>query len=288
MSHPVPEARSISALRSAVAAWRAAGARVGLVPTMGALHEGHLSLVRLLQTQADKVVVSIFVNPTQFAPHEDFEAYPRTEESDMQKLASAGADLAYLPTAREMYPAGFSTQVSVGGVTAPLEGVSRPQFFSGVATVVTKLLLQCGPDVAAFGEKDYQQLLTIKRFARDLDIPTEIVGGPTVREADGLAMSSRNAYLSPDERVIASKMNVILQNAGKRALHGAAPDLAEAEAADALRVAGFDSVDYVSIADAETLEAFGQNRIDRPARILAAARIGKTRLIDNFPVIPGA
>lgn len=286
MSDPVPQARSVSALRGAVNAWRSSGLRVGLVPTMGALHEGHLSLVTLLKQTTDKVVVSIFVNPAQFAPHEDFDAYPRTEESDLQKLASVGADLAFLPQAKEMYPAGFSTQVSVGGVTSRLEGVSRPQFFNGVATVVTKLLLQCGPDAAAFGEKDYQQLLTIKRFAKDLDIPTEVIGGPTLREPDGLAMSSRNAYLSANERVIAGKMNVILQNAGKRALNGAAPDLAEAEAADALRVAGFDSVDYVSIADAETLEPFGQNRIDRPGRILAAARIGKTRLIDNFPVIP--
>jgi len=286
MSNPVPQVRSVSALRSAVAAWRAAGSRIGLVPTMGALHEGHLSLVTLLKQSNDKVVVSIFVNPTQFAPHEDFDSYPRTEESDLQKLASVGADLAFIPNAREMYPEGFATQVSVGGVTSRLEGVSRPHFFSGVATVVTKLLLQCGADAAAFGEKDYQQLLTIKRFARDLDIPTEIIGGATLRESDGLAMSSRNAYLSADERVIAGKMNVILQNAGKRALTGAAPDLAEAEAADALRVAGFDSVDYVSIADAETLEPFGQRHIDRPGRILAAARIGKTRLIDNFPVVP--
>lgn len=286
MSNPVPQVRSVSALRSAVGAWRTSGARIGLVPTMGALHEGHLSLVTLLKQTTDKVVVSIFVNPTQFAPHEDFESYPRTEESDLQKLASVGADLAFLPNAKEMYPEGFATQVSVGGVTSRLEGVSRPHFFNGVATVVTKLLLQCGADAAAFGEKDYQQLLTIKRFARDLDIPTEIIGGATLREADGLAMSSRNAYLSADERVIAGKMNVILQNAGKRALTGAAPDLAEAEAADALRVAGFDSVDYVSIADAETLEPFGQRPIDRPGRILAAARIGKTRLIDNFPVVP--
>lgn len=286
MSNPVPQARSVSALRSVVAGWRSSGARVGLVPTMGALHDGHLSLVTLLKQQTDKVVVSIFVNPAQFAPHEDFDSYPRTEDSDLQKLASVGADLAFLPQAKEMYPAGFSTQVSVGGVTSRLEGVSRPQFFGGVATVVTKLLLQCGPDAAAFGEKDYQQLLTIKRFAKDLDIPTEIIGGPTLREPDGLAMSSRNAYLSAGERVIAGKMNVILQNAGKRALTGAAPDLAEAEAADALRVAGFDSVDYVSIADAETLEPFGQHPIDRPGRILAAARIGKTRLVDNFPVIP--
>lgn len=286
MSNPVPQVRSVSALRSAVAAWRTSGARIGLVPTMGALHEGHLSLVTLLKQTTDKVVVSIFVNPTQFAPHEDFESYPRTEESDLQKLASVGADLAFLPNAKEMYPEGFATQVSVGGVTSRLEGVSRPHFFNGVATVVTKLLLQCGADAAAFGEKDYQQLLTIKRFARDLDIPTEIIGGATLREADGLAMSSRNAYLSADERVIAGKMNVILQNAGKRALTGAAPDLAEAEAADALRVVGFDSVDYVSIADAETLEPFGQRPIDRPGRILAAARIGKTRLIDNFPVVP--
>lgn len=286
MSNPVPQVRSVSALRSAVAAWRSSGARIGLVPTMGALHEGHLSLVTLLKQTTDQVVVSIFVNPTQFAPHEDFESYPRTEESDLQKLASVGADLAFLPNAKEMYPEGFATQVSVGGVTSRLEGVSRPHFFNGVATVVTKLLLQCGADAAAFGEKDYQQLLTIKRFARDLDIPTEIIGGATLREADGLAMSSRNAYLSADERVIAGKMNVILQNAGKRALTGAAPDLAEAEAADALRVAGFDSVDYVSIADAETLEPFGQRPIDRPGRILAAARIGKTRLIDNFPVVP--
>ena len=173
MSNPVPQVRSVSALRSAVAAWRASGARIGLVPTMGALHEGHLSLVTLLKQTTDKVVVSIFVNPTQFAPHEDFESYPRTEESDLQKLASVGADLAFLPNAKEMYPEGFATQVSVGGVTSRLEGVSRPHFFNGVATVVTKLLLQCGADAAAFGEKDYQQLLTIKRFARDLDIPTK-------------------------------------------------------------------------------------------------------------------
>jgi pantoate--beta-alanine ligase len=286
MSSLVQQVRSVSALRSTVAAWRSAGARIGLVPTMGALHDGHLSLVTLLKQRTDKVVVSIFVNPTQFAPHEDFDSYPRTEESDLQKLANVGANLAFLPNAKEMYPDGFATLVSVGGVTSLLEGASRPHFFNGVATIVTKLLLQCGADAAAFGEKDYQQLLTIKRFARDLDIPAEIIGGATLREADGLAMSSRNAYLSADERVIAGKMNVILQNAGKRALTGAAPDLAEAEAADALRVAGFDSVDYVSIADAETLEPFGQKPIDRPARILAAARIGKTRLIDNFPVIP--
>jgi pantoate--beta-alanine ligase len=286
MSNPAPQVRSVSDLRSAVAAWRASGAKIGLVPTMGALHDGHLSLVTLLKQKTDKVVVSIFVNPAQFAPNEDFDAYPRTEDSDLEKIASVGADLAFLPNGKEMYPAGFSTQINVGGVTSRLEGVSRPQFFSGVATVVTKLLLQCAPDAAAFGEKDYQQLLTIKRFVKDLDIPTEIIGGPTLREADGLAMSSRNAYLSADERVIAGKMNVILQNAGKRALAGAAPDLAEAEAADALRVVGFDSVDYVSIADAETLEPFGQHHIDRPGRILAAARIGKTRLIDNFPIIP--
>ncbi|MET0546014.1 MAG: pantoate--beta-alanine ligase [Caulobacterales bacterium] len=286
MAASIPLVRSVHDLRNATAHWRAAGLKIGLVPTMGALHEGHLSLIQLLRAHADKIVVSIFVNPTQFAPHEDFAAYPRTEDADLAKLALADCDLAYVPDITEMYPEGFSTQVSVGPIAAPLEGTMRPHFFTGVATIVSKLLIQTTPDCAAFGEKDYQQLLVIKRMVRDLNIPTAIYGAPTQREADGLAMSSRNAYLSADERLIAGKLNRILQDAGKRTLTGAAPDLAAAEAADALRVAGFDSVDYVAITDAETLEPLGQNPVTKPARILAAARIGRTRLIDNFPILP--
>ena len=193
---PLPTVRTVADLRAAVRGWRAEGLTVALVPTMGFLHEGHLSLVRLGKARADRVVASLFVNPTQFAPGEDFEAYPRDEARDAALLAGAGCDLLYAPTPAEMYPAGFSTTVTVAEVSAPMDGLARPTHFAGVATVVTKLLTQSLPDVAVFGEKDYQQLQVIKRLARDLDLPTEIVGAPTVRAQDGLALSSRNAYLS--------------------------------------------------------------------------------------------
>lgn len=251
---------------------------LALVPTMGALHAGHLSLIHLAKRQATPVAVSIFVNPTQFAPHEDFDAYPRTLDTDLEKLGKQ-ADIVFAPTVREMYPEGHATTLSVAGPSAGLETDFRPHFFSGVATVVAKLLIAASPDIAAFGEKDYQQLLVVKRLVRDLALPVEIVGVPTLREADGLALSSRNAYLSPDERKIAGELNLILKRAIAQAQSG---DLrmAEASAIEALWAAGFSHVDYVAIRDAQTLDHIAH--LERPARILAAAKIGKTRLIDNM------
>lgn len=278
----LPTARDVPSLRNAVAAWRREGKSVGLVPTMGALHEGHLSLVRAAKERCNRVVASLFVNPKQFAPHEDFERYPRDEEKDAKLLAAAGCDLLFAPPPGAMYPEGHSTNVIVSNVSTPLEGEMRPHFFGGVATVVTKLLLQCLPDIAFFGEKDYQQLLVIKRLAADLDIPVEIVGCNTVREHDGLAMSSRNAYLNSDERRIAGRLNVLMHDAIK-AIRTGEMTIAEAEA-DAARhliVAGFTCVDYVAVRDAATLAPL--TTLDRPARILAAAWLGKTRLIDNLP-----
>jgi len=278
----LPVARNVAALRAQVRDWRAQGLSIGLVPTMGALHEGHLSLVRAAKAKCDRVVASLFVNPKQFAPHEDFERYPRDEAGDAAMLAGAGCDLLFAPERASMYPDGFATSVAVANVSAPLEGEFRPHFFGGVATVVAKLLLQCLPDAALFGEKDYQQLQVIKRMTRDLDIPVEIVGCPTVREADGLAMSSRNAYLSADERRIAARLNAIMHDAIKAAHAGTAIGEAEAEAARHVLAAGFTSVDYVAIRDAETLAPIAD--LARPARILAAAWLGKTRLIDNMAV----
>lgn len=269
---------TIAELRAALAPKRADG--IAMVPTMGALHDGHLSLV----TAAKKptVVVSIFVNPTQFAPHEDFDAYPRDLGRDIAKLETVGAPLIFAPTAREIYPHGFATTVTVGGPSAGLETDFRPHFFAGVATVVAKLLLAALPDVAVFGEKDYQQLLVVKRLAKDLGLPTEILGAPIARAADGLALSSRNAYLSAAERAVAGNLNKVLKDVAARAREGG--DLRDCEAMGAaeLKAVGFDSVDYVAIRDAETL-AVPQN-LTRPVRILAAAKIGRTRLIDNMAV----
>jgi pantoate--beta-alanine ligase len=279
---PLPVARDVAGLRAAVADWRRQGHTVGLVPTMGALHEGHLSLVRAAKERCGRVVASLFVNPRQFAPHEDFERYPRDEAGDARLLAAAGCDLLFAPERAAMYPPGFSTNVIVADVSTPLEGEFRPHFFGGVATVVTKLLLQCLPDVAFFGEKDYQQLLVIKRMAADLDMPVEIKGCPTVREHDGLAMSSRNAYLSADQRRIAGRLNLVLHEAIKAVRAGEPIAEAEAEAARHLAAAGFSDVDYVAIRDAETLAPIAT--LARPARILAAAWLGKTRLIDNMAV----
>jgi pantoate--beta-alanine ligase len=273
---------TISALRSQLSRWRADGARIGLVPTMGALHEGHLSLVHATGKRADKVVVSIFVNPTQFAPHEDFDTYPRALEDDCAKLAEAGADLIFTPDAAQMYPPGFATSVSVGGPALGLETGFRQHFFGGVATIVAKLLIAVLPDFAMFGEKDYQQLLVIERLTVDLGLPVEIAGGPIVREADGLAMSSRNAYLSAAERQVAGQLNLILRAAISRLRKGDAIADVEAAAEAALKEAGFDTVDYVAVRDAETLETLKE--LSRPARILAAAKIGATRLIDNMAV----
>jgi pantoate--beta-alanine ligase len=274
---------SIADLRARVAAWRAQGDRIGLVPTMGALHDGHLSLVREAGKVCQRVIVSIFVNPTQFAPHEDFDRYPRDLESDAAKLASTGkADVIFAPTVREMYPDGFATRLEVGGPSAGLETDFRPHFFSGVATVVSKLLVAAMPDYAIFGEKDYQQLLVIRRMVTDLRLPIEIAGAAILRESDGLAMSSRNAYLKPDERRVAGRMNLILKEVATRLKHGDPVATAEQFGSAALLEAGFDSVDYVAVRDAETLAAISD--LSRPARVLAAAKIGGTRLIDNMAV----
>jgi pantoate--beta-alanine ligase len=277
-------ARSVHVLRRHVAGWRAGGERVGLVPTMGALHEGHLSLVRLARTVATRVVVSLFVNPTQFAPGEDFEAYPRDEAADAALLAREGCDLIYAPTPDEIYPPGFSTSVRVEGLSAPLDGIARPHHFGGVATVVTKLLTQCAPDVAVFGEKDYQQLLVIRRLARDLDLPVEIVGAPTARDSDGLALSSRNAYLTPAERPIAGRLNVVLKDAAEALARGEAVNAVEHRAMAALEAAGFEAIDYFEVRGADDLERQGPGPVAGPARVFAAACLGKTRLIDNWPV----
>ena len=280
----LPIVRTVSDLRAQVAAWRRAGQRVALVPTLGALHEGHLSLVRKALEEADRVVASVFVNPTQFAPGEDFEAYPRDEARDGGLLAAAGCHLLYAPTAAEMYPEGFSTTVTVARVSVPLEGERRPTHFAGVATVVAKLLLQAGPDVAVFGEKDWQQLQVIRRMARDLDLPVRITGAPTVRAEDGLALSSRNAYLTPEQRPVAGVLNRVIKALAAAAAAGEPLEPAEQAAAEVLLEAGFDKVDYIEARHAETLEPLRPTVGDAPARVLAAAWLGKTRLIDNMAV----
>lgn len=283
-AQPLPLARDLAALRAAVGGWRAAGERVALVPTMGALHEGHLSLVRLGRAHADRVVVSLFVNPTQFAPGEDFDAYPRDEARDAALLAEAGCDLLYAPTVEVMYAPGFATRVTVSGVSEPLDGQARPHHFGGVATVVAKLLIQCAPDVAVFGEKDYQQLQVIRRLVIDLDLPVEIVGAPTARAEDGLALSSRNAYLSRHERPIAARLNRILAEAAEALRRGEPVAAVETAARAALDEAGFEKVDYIEARNPDDLARLGPGPLAGPARILAAAWLGKTRLIDNMAV----
>lgn len=274
---------TISELRLRIAHWRKQGDRIGLVPTMGALHPGHISLVEQVAAQADKVVVSIFVNPTQFAPHEDFASYPRTLGDDRAKLAAAGrTDLIFAPPVSEIYAPGDVTSLAVGGPSEGLETDFRPHFFGGVATVVAKLLIAVMPDIAIFGEKDYQQLLVIRRMAQDLALPIEIVGAAIVREPDGLALSSRNAYLNADERRIAAQLNVILKDVIAKLRAGI--DIGEAERAGkaALLSVGFDSVDYMAVRNAENLKPLTD--LTGPTRILTAAKIGKTRLIDNMAV----
>jgi pantoate--beta-alanine ligase len=277
--------RSVDALRARVAAWRADGATVGLVPTMGALHDGHLALVRHVLARCDRAIVSIFVNPAQFGPNEDFARYPRDEAVDARMLAASGCHLLFAPTVDEMYPEGFSTTITVGGIADGLCGPFRPGHFAGVATVVAKLLLQARPEIACFGEKDYQQLQVIRRMARDLDLPVRIEGVAIVREGDGLALSSRNRYLTPDERgraaAIFKVLNVIAEEVGggRRSI-----DAALAWGRDELVSSGFAPVDYLAICDAVDLAPIAV--LDRPARILAAAWLGKTRLIDNLAVSP--
>lgn len=278
----VPIVRAVAALRATVADWRRGGQRVAVVPTMGALHEGHLSLVRAAQQQADRVIVTLFVNPKQFNSTADLAAYPRTEEADAAKLAPLGADLLYAPDGDAVYPDGFATTVSVAGVSEGLCGAFRPGHFDGVATVVAKLFLQTGADVALFGEKDFQQLHVVRRMAGDLDIPIEVVGCPTVREPDGLALSSRNVRLSPAQRRIAPSLAAaLLDAAGELAGGGAVtPTLAAARAK--ILAAGFRSVEYLELRSEAALEPLAV--LDRPARLLVAAWLGNTRLIDNAKV----
>lgn len=276
---------SIAALRDWRKEKRAAGQRVGLVPTMGALHAGHISLVTAVRKCTDASVVSIFVNPTQFAPNEDFSRYPRTFEKDVKLLTGVDADAVFAPSVEDMYPTGFSTIVSLDGpAKVGLEDAFRPTHFAGVATVVSKLLLQCLPDVAIFGEKDFQQLAVIRAITRDLDIPVEIMGGTTLREPDGLAMSSRNVYLDPKERMIAVMIHQSLQ-AAKADVQAGAKSLTqiEAEATARLTHTGF-VVDYVAIRDAASLAVPQPGAKPETLRILMAAKLGKTRLIDNVGV----
>jgi len=280
-----PIVRSVAELRRRVAVWKAEGQRVALVPTMGALHDGHLTLIRRALEVADRVVASVFVNPTQFGPTEDFAAYPRREAEDAALLAGAGAHALFAPSVAEMYPDGFATTVTVAGLSEGLCGSVRPVHFAGVATVVTKLLLQGQPDVALFGEKDYQQLQVIRRLVRDLDISTQIEGVPTVREADGLALSSRNAYLSAAERAIAPAIHRTLSAMAARLSDGAAVAEQEQWGKEQLLQAGFLSIDYLEVRDADSLAPL--STVAAPARILVAARLSKARLIDNIGVVPG-
>jgi pantoate--beta-alanine ligase len=276
--------RSVAELRHIVQRWRSAGERVAMVPTMGALHEGHLSLVRLAKTHAARVVTSIFVNPTQFGPTEDLARYPRDATGDRAKLASVDCDMIFTPDVAEIYPEGFATDIHVRGLGDILCGQFRPGHFDGVAIVVAKLLLQVLPDVAIFGEKDFQQLHVIKRVVADLNIPSEIIGAPILREADGLAMSSRNAYLSVQERVIALTLNRVLSASADAIARGSDIQAICAKASADILKAGFSSVDYVAVASEAALELL--TRFDEPARILVAARLGTTRLIDNTAIAP--
>ena len=281
MAKTIATARTVAELRGHLAKWRKTGGTVALVPTMGALHDGHLSLIKLARQSADRVVVSIFVNPTQFGPREDYRTYPRDEAGDIDKLGKAGADLIFMPEVAEMYPAGFSTTVKICDLTNDLCGAARPNHFEGVATVVTKLLIQCDPDVAVFGEKDYQQLLAVRRLVRDLNIPVEILSAPIVREPDGLALSSRNANLTPAQRRNAPVLYRTLAEIARDLESGKGCDATLVKARFKLEAAGF-RVDYVSVRHPETLQTL-EGPV-RQARVLAAAYLGQTRLIDNVPV----
>ena len=273
---------TIEELRHAIKAWRRAGETVGLVPTMGALHQGHLALVRHSRAKATRTCVTLFINPAQFGEGEDFDDYPRDEAEDAAKLENEGVELLFRPEAGEIYPPGFATQVRVEGLGDILEGEFRPGFFTGVATVVTKLLMQALPDIAVFGEKDYQQLQVIRRLTRDLDIPVGIEAVATVRDADGLALASRNATLSEAERGIAPVLFGTIGQVAENVARGADGMEQAAWGEEQLALAGFTKIDYLSVRDADTLDPVAD--ASKPARVLAAAWLGKTRLIDNVAV----
>lgn len=277
---------TLSELRDVLSAHRRAGRTIGFVPTMGALHDGHVSLVRIAREKSDITVVSIFVNPTQFAPGEDLDTYPRTEEDDIARLTEVGTDVVYLPNVAEMYPEGSKTNVGVEAMSDLLDGVYRPHFFYGVATVVARLFIHVQPDLAVFGEKDYQQLQIIRRMVRDLGFPIEVIGGETYRDSDGLAQSSRNTYLTRSERRQANTMSSALHRARCRISGGTAVNEALAEARARIMAAGFESLDYVSLVDPMSLEDVPSEALQsgQVARILGAAWMGKTRLIDNMDV----
>ena len=277
-------AKTVPALRRTVAGWRDRKETVALVPTMGALHAGHISLVRLARRRADRVVVSIFVNPAQFAPSEDFSTYPRTFDTDVKMLAKEKADLVWAPAnVAVMYPAGFATRiVPEGPATAGLEDAFRPDFFKGVATVVAKLFTQVAPDIAIFGEKDYQQLKVVTRMARDLDLPLRVIGAPTVRETDGLALSSRNIYLSAGERAAAPTLHRVLTLCAKKIAEGHSVATILSEGREAITRGGF-ALDYLEARHSETLAPVASVK-DGPVRLLVAAKLGTTRLIDNVGV----
>lgn len=276
--------RDLPSLRAATAALRVAGKRLGLVPTMGALHQGHLALVAAARAAgADAVATSIFVNPLQFGANEDLARYPRDEEGDLAKLRAAGCDLVWMPPVAAMYPPGSATVIEVAGPSAGWEGDARPGHFRGVATVCCKLFLQSQADIAAFGEKDWQQLQVVTRMAADLDVPTRILPVPTVREADGLAMSSRNRFLSPEERATAPVLHQVMTGVAARIAGNEPVPSALAEAVETLRDTGF-APDYLALVEAETLKPLVARRADGPMRLIAAARLGSVRLLDNIPV----
>jgi pantoate--beta-alanine ligase len=279
-------ARTVADLRKHIALWRKDDERVGLVPTMGALHQGHMALVLAARTECNRAVASIFVNPKQFAPTEDLGSYPRREAADLEMLRSGGVDLVFIPALDEMYPPDFATLLQVSGLTEVLCGAHRAGHFDGVTTVVTKLLIQVLPDIAYFGEKDYQQLTVVRRLARDLDIPVRIAGVPTMREANGLALSSRNVYLSAEERRIAPNLARVLRNIAAALAqdpNAVAREIAHGSAA--LQEAGF-TVEYLEIREVETFAVTSE--ATPSSRVFAAVRLGKTRLIDNMPVAPAA
>jgi len=274
--------RELSELRTIVRKWQSNNRRTALVPTMGALHAGHVALVAAAKQQANRVVASIFVNPTQFAANEDLSSYPRREAEDAAMLEAAGCDVLWAPSVETMYPAGYATSISVGGVTETLEGAARPGHFDGVATVVAKLFGQTQPDLAFFGEKDFQQLAVIRKMVADLNMRIGIVGVPTVRDSDGLALSSRNTYLTAEERSAAHVLPDALQDAAAAIAKGRDVAKALEEVRARLTFAGFDPIDYVTLCDAETLRPVLQ--ATGKLRLLAAARLGRARLIDNFEV----